>query len=123
MKKIIPYSITGIIGSIVFGTIFLLLGISIGGNYDFIEIPNHAGYETGGLIFGLIGITLGSIIGIRIHRKIPLNKYLVSAIIISTTINSVLVIYLEHLYTLMIVLLIPTIITLTTIEISDKKNN
>ncbi|MFA6461084.1 MAG: hypothetical protein WCV90_02365 [Candidatus Woesearchaeota archaeon] len=72
-----------LLGSLIFGIFGLMLGMSIGGTFGFPEFHGLIGYESGGIVFSLIGISIGSILSMFIASKLLKEKgsYLWAAIL------------------------------------------
>lgn len=84
MKKIILQFITGIIFSFLFGILGLLLGSFIGGNFGFPLLWDMQGYESGGVLFALIGISSGALAGFwAVTKKFNEAPKVITPILIS----------------------------------------
>lgn len=63
----------------------------IGGNFGFPEFGDNIGYQAGGPFFGIIGFSLGSLLGIIAAKRIQKDQFIYSialmAAIIITIIN------------------------------------
>ncbi len=70
IAKILVEWTLGVLGGIVIGILGLLLGADIGGNQGFPSFGGAmAGWEAGGVFFGLLGISLGSFAGVLIVQR------------------------------------------------------
>jgi uncharacterized membrane protein len=63
--KIFVQFVLSLLFSILFGIIGLIIGATIGGNLGFPEFGGNSGYESGGVFFAIVGISLGSLFGIN----------------------------------------------------------
>ena len=57
------------------GIIGLIIGAVIGGNFGFPAFGGNVGYESGGVFFGIVGISLGSLLGIVSAKKKQNEEY------------------------------------------------
>ncbi len=70
IAKILVEWTLGVLGGIVIGILGLLLGADIGGNQGFPSFGGAmAGWEAGGVFFGLLGISSGSFAGVLIVQR------------------------------------------------------
>ena len=72
--KIFIQLVSGLICSVIFGMIGFTNGANFGGNYGFPRFGGGVGWESGGMFFMIIGIALGSLIGITLARKLQKEK-------------------------------------------------
>ncbi len=101
-----------------FGIFGLVAGSYIGGNYGFFEFGGNVGYEAGGAFFGILGISLGSLLAIMIVKKLQKTKYnlvygLIAAIITALAGTLLFDYYMPVVIGFTILLLPPTALTLT----------
>lgn len=73
--KIFAQFAASLLGGLLLGIIGLIFGAYIGGNYGFPEFGGNAGYESGGVFFAIVGISLGSLLGIMTAKKLQKEKY------------------------------------------------
>lgn len=73
--KILAQFISSLVGGILIGIIGLIIGATIGGNFGFPAFGGNAGYESGGVFFAIVGISLGSLLGIMAVKKLQKEKY------------------------------------------------
>ena len=73
--KLFVQFISSVMGSIVLGIIGLWVGATIGGNFGFPEFGGNTGYEAGGVFFAIVGISLGSLLGIINAKKRQKKQY------------------------------------------------
>jgi len=85
--KILTQFLTSLIFSIIFGIFSLLAGSGIGGNYGFPDFGGNVGYEASGAFFGVIGISLGALVGSLFTRKLQKEKTEILSAIIAMTIS------------------------------------
>lgn len=80
--KIFAQFFSSLVGGILLGIIGLAIGATIGGNFGFPEFGGNAGYESGGVFFAIVGISLGSLLGIIAVKKIQKeqHKYTITSI-------------------------------------------
>ena len=80
--KIFAQFVSSLVGGILLGIIGLIIGATIGGNFGFPEFGGNAGYESGGVFFAIVGISLGSLLGIMAVKKIQKeqHKYTIASI-------------------------------------------
>lgn len=92
--KIFAQFISSLVGGILLGMMGLGIGATIGGNFGFPAFGGNAGYESGGVFFAIVGISLGSLLGIMVAKKIQKkqHKYTIASIaaIITTCIGVIL---------------------------------
>lgn len=83
--------VTSLIIGILLGIVGLGIGADIGANYGFPAFGGNAGYEAGGVFFAIIGISIGSLLGIIFMKKIQKerHKYL------NTSIAAIILIFIE----------------------------
>lgn len=67
--KITTQFLLSLIGSVLFGIIGLFIGAMIGGNFGFPSFGGIQGYESGGIFFSIVGISLGSFLFTQIIKK------------------------------------------------------
>jgi hypothetical protein len=72
--KIFVQFVSSLICSIIFGFIGFTNGANFGGNYGFPRFGGGVGWESGGMFFMIMGISLGSLIGTTIARKLLKEK-------------------------------------------------
>jgi len=72
--KIFVQFVSSLICSVIFGLVGFTNGANFGGNYGFPRFGGGVGWESGGMFFMIIGISLGSLIGITIVRKLLKEK-------------------------------------------------
>ncbi|MCK5510660.1 hypothetical protein KAI65_03910 [Candidatus Parcubacteria bacterium] len=73
--KIFAQFVSGLVGGILLGIIGLVVGSMIGGNFGFPEFGGNVGYESGGVFFAIVGISLGSLFGIATVKKRQKEQY------------------------------------------------
>lgn len=73
--KIFAQFVSSLVGGILLGIIGLMIGAFIGGNFGFPEFGGNAGYESGGVFFAIVGISLGGLLGIMVAKKIQKEQY------------------------------------------------
>ena len=84
--------ISSLICSILFGIVGLIVGATIGGNFGFPAFGGNVGYESGGVFFAIVGISLGSLLGLMFVKKIQKEKFshglalIVTAVIICVSV-------------------------------------
>jgi uncharacterized membrane protein YeaQ/YmgE (transglycosylase-associated protein family) len=111
--KIFTQFISGLVGSVILGIIGLIIGTIIGGNFGFPKFGGNVGYEAGGVFFAIVGISLGSLLGIMFAKKMQKEQHnhilaLITAII-TTCIGIFLFDYNMSLVVKLIILLIPSV--------------
>ena len=68
--KIFAQFVSSLVGGILLGIVGLAIGATIGGNFGFPEFGGYtAGYEACGVFFAIIGISTGSLLGIKAAKK------------------------------------------------------
>jgi len=67
--------IVSLIGSILLGIVGLIFGATIGGNFGFPAFGGNVGYESGGVFFAIVGISLGSVLGAMFVKKLRQEKF------------------------------------------------
>jgi hypothetical protein len=72
-KRIIEF-VSALFGSSVLGVFGLMFGMGVGGNYGFFQFKGLVGYESGGVIFSLFGISLGAILVLLLALKFLKEK-------------------------------------------------
>ncbi len=72
-KKVFEF-VSALFGSWVLGLFGLMLGISIGGNFGFLQFKGLVGYESGGIIFSLVGISLGAFLSLMLSLRFLKEK-------------------------------------------------
>ncbi len=82
--KILTQFILSLIGSILFGIIGLWLGATIGGNFGFPPFGGIQGYESGGIFFSIVGISLGSFLFTQIIKKRRKEEFEIKIAIITS---------------------------------------
>lgn len=73
--KIFAQLVLSILFSILFGITGLIIGATIGGNFGFPESGGNSGYQSGGVFFTIVGISLGSLFGIIAMKKLQKEPY------------------------------------------------
>jgi len=79
--KIFAQFVSSLFGSILLGIVGLFIGAYIGSNFDFPEFglpefgdiayhDGNAGYESGVVFFTIVGISIGSLLGIMTAKKL-----------------------------------------------------
>jgi hypothetical protein len=115
--KIFVQFITATLGSIVIGLIGLALGAVIGGNFGFPAFGENVGYESGGVFFAILGISFGSLLGIRIANKFLHQKSRYVIALLAAAITSVinLLLFNSNMSTIVsiIILLLPAFVLTT----------
>ena len=94
--KIFIQFILSLLGAILLGIFGLGFGAQSSDSFGFPAFGgNAAGYESGGVFFAIVGISLGSLLGIAIAKKAQKEKckYLINAIIACVTIFISLIIF------------------------------
>jgi len=103
--------IVSLIGSILLGIAGLIFGATIGGNYGFPAFGGNVGYESGGVFFAIVGISLGAMLGAMFVRKLRQEKFsngIASMIaIVSICVSVVLFDYKMPWFVGFIILLLP----------------
>ncbi|MBA4336939.1 hypothetical protein C0416_04185 [bacterium] len=74
IMKIFIQFIFSLTCSVIFGLIGFTNGANFGGNYGFPRFGGGVGWESGGMFFMIMGIALGSFIGITLARKLQKEK-------------------------------------------------
>ena len=130
MMKIFAQFISSFVGGILLGILGLAIGAIIGGNFGFPAFGGNIGYESGGVFFAIVGISVGSMFGIAIAKKIQKEKCKYSTASIATliTIFIGLIIfdyYLPLAVGLTILLMPPIVLTVITNwqKFSQKKSH
>ncbi len=72
--KIFAQFVSSLICGVIFGFIGFTNGANFGGNYGFPRFGGGVGWESGGTFFMLVGIAVGSLIGITVVRKLFKEK-------------------------------------------------
>lgn len=85
--KIFAQFILSLVAGILFGLIGLIIGATIGGNFGFPEFGGNSGYESGGVFFAIVGISLGSLFGIIAMKKFQKEPYKYTIASIATIIT------------------------------------
>jgi len=86
--KIFAQFVSSLVSGILLGVIGLAIGSTIGGNFGFPAFGGNAGYESGGVFFAIVGISLGSLLGIIVVKKLQKEQYkyaITSVVTIITT--------------------------------------
>lgn len=104
----------GLVFSVLLGMINLFVGAIIGGNFGFPPFGGNSGYEAGGVFFGILGLSLGCLIGMIIvdiifHRKRKYTSALIAAALVAV-INLVLFDRELSLFMAVIILLLPLLV-------------
>lgn len=73
MKIALQFIVSLILG-ILLGIVGLIIGAMIGGNFSFPEFGGNLGYEAGGAFFGILGISLGNLLGAIIIKELSKEK-------------------------------------------------
>jgi uncharacterized membrane protein YeaQ/YmgE (transglycosylase-associated protein family) len=111
--KIFTQFISGLVGSVILGIIGLIIGTIIGGNFGFPKFGGNVGYESGGVFFAIVGISLGSLLGIMFAKKMQKEQhnYILALItaIITTCIGIFLFDYNMSLVVKLTILFIPSV--------------
>jgi hypothetical protein len=68
--KIFIQVVSSLVGGILLGIVGLVVGAIIGGNFGFPEFGGNGGYESGGVFFAIVGISLGSLLGIITAKRL-----------------------------------------------------
>ena len=117
--------ILGSVGGGLFGFIGAIIGFGIGANGSF-EFNGVGGYEAGGILFGLIGTVLGSwlIIFFIAEKKYNKYSYIFSLIgcILAFLVDLKLYNYEIPIISYFFQLIMPSIIIITALKLSDIKN-
>ena len=74
ITKIIIEFVSALFGSYILGVFGLMFGMGIGGNFGFLELKGLVGYESGGVIFSLFGMSLGAILVLLLTLKFLKEK-------------------------------------------------
>ncbi len=110
--KIIIHVGTSVMGSILIGFLGLAIGATIWGNYPFPDMLGQVGYEAGGTLGGLLGISLGAFLVTLILWKMWKKEgdLMVSSglLFVATILNFFIKTYSTFPYTLWVLLFIPT---------------
>lgn len=85
--KIFAQLVLSFLFSILFGIIGLISGAIIGGNFCFPEFGGNSGYESGGVFFAIVGISLGSLFEIIAMKKLQKEPYKYTIASIATIIT------------------------------------
>jgi len=72
-KKIVGL-VSTLFGSLILGVFGLMFGAGIGGNFGFFEFKGLVGYESGGVIFSLFGLSLGAVLSFFLAEKFLKEK-------------------------------------------------
>ena len=80
--------IAGLLGSIIFGFVGLILGSFIGCNFDFPAFGGNVDYEAGGAFFAIVGISIGCLLGIMTANKVFKEKQKYTIISIAAIITA-----------------------------------
>ena len=111
--KIFTQFLSGLVGSVVLGIIGLIIGTIIGGNFGFPKFGGNVDYESGGVFFAIVGISLGSLLGIMFAKKMQKeqHKYMFALItaIITTCIGIFLFDYNMSFIVKLTILFIPSV--------------
>lgn len=73
--KILFQFVSSLICGMLLGIAGLVIGVEIGGNYGFPSFGGNYGYEAGGVFFAIVGISLGSLLGIMAVKKMQKEKH------------------------------------------------
>ena len=111
----------GALGGIIVGILGVMVGAGIGGNHGFPGFGGAtAGYEAGGVFFGLLGIALGSFAAVVIVQMVLHERcsYLVALLGASVSFGADLAIYGYHAppWTLVLILAMPPSLVLVGIH-------
>ncbi len=101
------------------GIVGLAIGATIGGNFGFPEFGGNAGYESGGVFFAIVGISLGSLLGIMAVKKMQKEQHKYTVASIAATIMIVIDVLLfdynmPPVIALTILLMPPIVLTVIT---------
>ncbi|MEA3463910.1 MAG: hypothetical protein U9R14_02455 [Patescibacteria group bacterium] len=80
--------ISGLLGSLLFGFMGVIIGSFIGGNFDFPAFGGNVDYEAGGAFFAIVGISIGCLLGIRAINKLFKKKQKYIIILIAAIITA-----------------------------------
>lgn len=112
--KIFVQFVSSLLGGILLGIVGLAVGATIGGNFGFPAFGGNVGYESGGVFFAIVGISLGSLLGIIAAKKLQKEqiKYSVASIaaVITTVIGVLIFDYNMPPVIALTILLMPSIV-------------
>ena len=118
--KIFAQFVSSLVGGVLLGILGLSVGATIGGNFGFPEFGGNVGYEAGGAFFAIVGISIGSFLGIIAAKKLQkeAQKYVtasITAAVIMIIIGVILFDYnMPPAIGLTILFMPPVVLTLTT---------
>ena len=88
--KIFAQFVSSLVSGILLGIIGLVVGSIIGGNFGFPKFGGNVGYESGGVFFAIVGISLGSLLGIMTTKKLQKEQCSYTTASITTIITVII---------------------------------
>jgi len=111
---------SSLVCSVLMGIFGLIFGATIGGNFGFPAFGGNVGYESGGVFFAIVGLSLGSLLGMMIVKNIQKEKFSYKlATIIAIVVVCISVVLFDYnmprVVGLMIVLLPSSVLTVVSV--------
>ncbi len=87
--KILIQFLLSLIGSVFFGIVGLFMGATIGGNFGFPSFGGNSGYESGGVFFAILGISLGSVLVFYVIKKRRNEQFKTTSVVVAAVVTAV----------------------------------